>query len=235
MVGLKILEKGTDVDNKELLRFKNWNTHQKINHPTPTKYAFTLLKEEKRSPKVELKEDSCSTPSQYNINNINKDNINKDNINKGANDFAQVWNIYPKKKNKERSQKAYSNLKKKEIESFTKGLKAHIEYWSKHQVDIQFIPLLSTFINGKRYNDELVEPENKKVFKDPLDKEIYHRNHNVANEGKRLKAYFKEADDNADEIPNLLELVPKKKENKESPLAKDIEMFMEKAGNTNGK
>ena len=228
MVGLKILEKGTDVDDNPLLKFKNWATHQKINHPTPTKYVFTPLIEKKRSPKVELTEDSRSTPAQYNINNINKDNINK-----GANEFAQVWKVYPKKKNKERSKKAYDNLKKKELDAFTKGLKEHVEYWSVHQIDLQFIPLLSTFINGKRYNDELIAPVEKKVFKGPLDEEIFHRNSNVANEGKRLQAYLKDAEEQADDIPNLLEL--KKEIDDDKPLTKDIERFMAKADSQNGK
>ncbi len=233
MVNLHILEKGTDVDGKSLLKFKNWKTHQKINHPTPTKYVFTPILEDKRSPNVVLPEDSGSTPSQY---NIIKDNISKDNISKGSNEFEQVWDVYPKKKNKERSKKAFNNMKKKERELFVIGLHKHVEYWKVNQVDSQFIPLLSTFINGKRYNDILEQPVEQKKFKDPMDKEIFHRHNNMATESKRIQAYLKEASDNADEIPDLLAL--KKEMTNEKPLNKAIGQIMsqvEPIADTDGK
>tara|TARA_Y100001963_G_C6781993_1_gene450465 strand:+ start:1205 stop:2095 length:891 start_codon:yes stop_codon:yes gene_type:complete len=226
MVGLHILEKGLDIDGKQLLRFKNWSTHQKINHKTPTKYAFTPILEEESSTNVALPEDSSSTPSQY---NINKDNIIKDNINKCSKEFERYWKIYPKKQSKERSMKAFNKLGKKELSLFVMGLEKHIKHWSKHGIDVQFIPLLSTFINGKRYNDELVSPVEKKAFTSPVDKEIYNRHGKLANEGKRMKRYLEDAEKVADDVPNLLEM--KKELDNDKPLAKELENIMAKAGN----
>lgn len=226
MLELRLLEKGHDIDGTKLLRYKNWHTYQKINHATPSKYTFT---EEKSEPsvntKVELKEDSIKTPSQY---NINKDNIIKDNINKSANknlpkakedfSFEHIWSTYPKKKNKEQSIKALNRLTKTEYKLFSDGLEKHIAYWKRNDVDVQFIPLLSTFINQKRYNDELVDPE-KKSFNSDLDKEIYNRNSNLAQQSKRMRDYIEKATEEAtDEVPDLLADFKKNKESNAKPL-----------------
>ena len=223
MINLKLIVQGEDQDGNELLKIKNWHDHQKINHPTPSKYIFKInTMADSISPKLELSENSVSPNGELNEDSLtvkyNKISLNSINsIDKSANknleeqnedfSFAHVWKSYPKKKNKEQSEKSFKRLNKKEFDIFSKGLKNHLEYWSKNTVDIQFIPLLSTFINQKRYNDELdVNVGKKKVFKSDLDKEIYNRNENIVKQSKRMRDYMQEANDNAvNEVPNLLD------------------------------
>ena len=224
MLNLKLIVKGEDLEGNELLKIKNWHDHQKINHPTPSKYIFKpLLGGDSVSPKVELSEDSVSPNGELSEDSltISIDSISSLNsinsINKSANknlekqnedfSFAHIWKSYPKKKNKEQSEKAFKKLSKKEFDIFNAGLSRHLEYWSVNDVDVQFIPLLSTFINKKRYNDELdAIVEKKKKFKSDLDKEIYNRNENIVKQSKRMREYIKEASVNATPIvPNLLE------------------------------
>ena len=224
MLNLKLIVKGEDLEGNELLRIKNWHDHQKINHPTPSKYIFKLdtivdsvspkveLSEDSVNPNGELSEDSLtisidSISSLNSINSIDK-SANK-NLEKQNEDFsfAHIWKSYPKKKNKEQSEKAFNRLSKKEFVIFSKGLERHLKYWKDNDVDVQFIPLLSTFINKKRYNDELdAHISEKKAFKSDLDKEIYNRNDNIVKQSKRMRDYIDEANDNAtNEVPNLLD------------------------------
>jgi hypothetical protein len=231
MLELKLLEKGQDINGTKLLRYKNWHTYQKINHATPSKYTFTKeKKEDSLNTNVEVKEESSKTPSQYNIikNNIIKDNIDKSstkNLEEPKQDFSfeHVWEIYPRKRNKQASLKAYKRLPKKEFDSFVIGLKKNIEYWKKHDVELQFVPYLSSFINGQKYYDELLEPTSeKKNFKSDLDKEIYHRNNNLAAQSQNVREYLNEASKHAsDEVPNLLKDFKKNKESNAKPI-KDV-------------
>ena len=169
MLKLKLIVKGEDVEGNELLKIKNWHDHQKINHPTPSKYIFKpISRGDSVSPNVglsedsvrtngELKEDSVRTPSQYSINSLDKVSLDKDSIGANKNlekqnedfSFAHIWNDYPKKKNKEQSEKAFNKLSKKEFAIFSKGLEKHLKYWKDNDVDLQYIALLSTFINKK--------------------------------------------------------------------------------------
>ena len=77
-----------------------------------------------------------------------------------------------------------------------------------------FSPLPATWINQKRFNDEIPTVEESKEFKSDLDKEIYNRNNNIVEQSKRMKAYLEEANDNAsDEVPDLLAELKKNKTN----------------------
>tara|TARA_R100000781_G_scaffold111080_1_gene76919 strand:- start:82 stop:1017 length:936 start_codon:yes stop_codon:yes gene_type:complete len=233
MVGLKLLSLGTNVDGQSLIKITKWHDHQKINHPTPTKYIFTPLIEEEKTnssrTKVELSEDSSRTTSQIRVvkNRVDKVSINKSSKKNQDFTFEHIYSIYPKKQNKDKSEKAFKRLTKKEMSNFSSGLLKHIDHWKRFDVDIQYIPLLSTFINGKRWNDELVEPTiNKPTIKDPLDKEIFDRNRNVSIQSKRMKEYIKKADNEAcDEIPDLNAL---RGNDNVQPIGKEIGQFLDK-------
>ena len=217
MLSLKIVEEGVDPQNQKLLKFVNWHEHQKINHPTPSKLIFTSLSNEDKSnsinPTVEVKEETVSTPSQYKIKeyNINKDNISvssKKNLEKQIKQdftFEHLYSIYPIKKNKQMALNAYKRIPKKSLEEFNKGLERHIEYWKKYDVDKTFIPHLSTFINKKRWDDELLIPtSDKPKFKDDMDRQIHERNENQVQQTKRLRAYLDKATEDAtDNVPDL--------------------------------
>tara|TARA_R100000808_G_C2154113_1_gene164854 strand:- start:2108 stop:3058 length:951 start_codon:yes stop_codon:yes gene_type:complete len=227
MLELKLLEKGHDIDGTKLLRYTNWHTYQKINHATPSKYTFT--KEEIKdsiNTNVEVSEDSSKTTSQYNINksNIIKDNTIKSNTSSKKNQdftFEQFYDLYPKKQAKEKAQKSFKKLKKAEIKALKVGLDSWVAYWEESSTDAQFIPLPATWINQKRWNDDIptVEADKPNKFKSDLDKEIFNRHNNQIEQDKRMKAYMEEATKNAsDEIPDLLEGLKKHKEDNEKPL-----------------
>ena len=221
MLELRLLEKGHDIDGTKLLRFKNWHTYQKINHATPSKYTFTKEEiDDSIRTKVELSEDSSRTTSQSNIikNSINKNNIStKKNLEKTTKQdftFEQFYELYPKKQAKEKAETSFKRLKKAELKALKVGLDSWLAFWKESGTDAQFIPLPATWINQKRFNDEIPKVEESKEFKSDLDKEIYNRNNNIVEQSKRMKAYLEEANDNAsDEVPDLLAELKKNKTN----------------------
>ena len=212
MLELRLLEKGHDIDGTKLLRFKNWHTYQKINHATPSKYTFTKEEiDDSSRTKVELSEDSSRTTSQSNIvkNSIDKSNIStKKNLEKNTKQdftFEQFYDLYPKKQAKEKAEVSFKRLKKGELKALKVGLDSWLVFWKESGTDAQFIPLPATWINQKRFNDEIPKVEESKEFKSDLDKEIYNRNNNIMEQSKRMKLYLEEANNNAsDEVPDLL-------------------------------
>lgn len=70
-------------------------------------------------------------------------------------DFDRVWDLYGKKKDKAKSFTAYKNLTKKDRAACEAALPAYV----KSTPDVQFRALLSTYIHGKRWEDDLTEGE----------------------------------------------------------------------------
>ena len=251
MVKLKLLTKGTNIDDSPLLKITKWTDHQKINRPTLSKYVFVPLQtnnnsvidhgsisEESVSDHGGLIEDSL--PIEYNIKEVKlkEKKLIEDNIKSKKNPekqtkqdftFDSVYSIYPVKKSKQASMKAFKRIPKRDLNGFKRGLEAHIKYWEGNDVDKQFIPHLSTFINQKRWEDEITQPTNGKLkFKDDLDEQIFNRNENMVKQTKRMAAYIKNADEVAcDEVPDLNEMM--KKESNAQPLSEAIGQFMSKA------
>lgn len=203
MLGLNMLEEG---ENK-LLRYTNWHNYQKINHPTASKYIFNkidqgaikpskdtkvVIKEEKEdssNTKLELSEDSLTVKSS-----IVKDSIDKNSIDKKAKaekSFDQFYTIYPRKIKRKRAEKAFNSLSNKDRDLALKGLNIYIKYWQDNDVDISFIPYPSTWINGRQWEDQLPTHKTKVKFASEVDKEIYHRQHNMVENSKRMKEYLK--------------------------------------------
>ena len=92
---------------------------------------------------------TVSIDKQY--NNITKNNINID--------FSVFWNLYGKKKgSKDACEKKWNKLKDAErvkIIDTLPNFKSSVK-------DIQFLPFPETYLNQKRWNDELeIEPINK--------------------------------------------------------------------------
>lgn len=68
--------------------------------------------------------------------------------------FDELWQLYTKQGNKKTSNSAFNNLTKKEIEI----VKLHIPNYIKNHIDndkMNFLPHFSTYLNQKRFNDEL--------------------------------------------------------------------------------
>ena len=140
MAELKLVTKGTNIDDSPLLKITKWLDHQKINRPTPSKYVFTpsVISEQSVRTHGTISEDSVNThgglteDSRLIEDNIKESNRSKDNIKESAKKnlekqkqdftFSHVYDIYPIKKSKVTSEKAFNRITKKNIEPFMKGL-----------------------------------------------------------------------------------------------------------------
>ena len=115
---------------------------------------------------------------------------------------------------KEKARTAFKRLKKVDLKALEVGLDSWIQYWKESSIDAQFIPLPATWINQKRWEDDIPSVDDKDPeFKSDLDKELFNRNKNIIEQSKRMRDYLKEANDKADEVPDLL---ADYKENKKS-------------------
>ena len=218
MVGLKLLEEG---ENK-LLKYKNWHDHQKINHPTPSKYIFKPVSGgDSVSPNGGLTEDSGRTPSQYSIAkySIEKNSLNKNSKEDKENSskktktqllkeeftFDRFYKLYPRKIKKENASKAFNRVPIKYLRDLFDGLHGYVQFWKDNEVGEEFIPYASTWLNAKQWNDTIPEIKKDIKFKDDQDKEIYKRNENIVKQSKRMRKYLEDANGSAtDVVPNLL-------------------------------
>jgi hypothetical protein len=83
------------------------------------------------------KADSVSVSDSVNVNDINI--------------FNEFWDLYNKKLNRELSEKAFKKIKESEYDL----IKKHIPNFVKQFKDKQFQPYFSTYLNTKRWNDEV--------------------------------------------------------------------------------
>ena len=136
-----------------LLKVKNWEDHQKINRPTPSKYKFVP------GETASFTEDSVSTHGALTTNRIEK-NIKKKNIihqSKKKDELFDTWyDKYPRKVGKQAAIKAFNRLTAKEKKLAITSLDNHIKHWLKSDTDMEHIPHPSTWLNQKRWEDTLV-------------------------------------------------------------------------------
>lgn len=74
--------------------------------------------------------------------------------------FEEFWNIYPKKKDKSRAKEKFKKIPIDKIPLILEKIKLQIALESQWK-DKQFIPLPSTYLHGKRWEDEIIEIKNK--------------------------------------------------------------------------
>lgn len=123
-----------------------------------------MLKNATKIRKIDIKDRQRSSLNKDKDKNKDKNKI-KDNIYaQNREQFSAFWSAYPKKKGKQDAEKAFSKLKPDE-ELLNKILttleeQKKTEEWQK--ADGQFIPYPATYLNGKRWEDEITvvtEPE----------------------------------------------------------------------------
>lgn len=78
-------------------------------------------------------------------NNLTKETLNKETI------FEELWNLYDKKVSREASFKSFKNVPLKEYDEIRNNIPLFIKQFS----DKQFQPHFSTYLNGKRWQDQL--------------------------------------------------------------------------------
>ena len=79
--------------------------------------------------------------------------------------FNSFYKLYPRKVGRYAAEKGFKKLSKKERLLAYDGLNNYIKYWKASETEKQFIPHPSTFINQKRWEDEIDIPKQKAEFK----------------------------------------------------------------------
>ena len=98
------------------------------------------------------------TTNNNSSNNNSSFNNNSSNKGRTPNDmFETFWKAYPRKVNKQAAQKAFNKLKPSEdlFKAIMAGLENHKKSKQWTRDDGQYIPHASTWLNGKRWEDEL--------------------------------------------------------------------------------
>ena len=80
--------------------------------------------------------------------------------------FDEFWSIYPRKVNKAVARKSWQRLTEAQQLMAAKAISVHCDYWKAKETELEFIPHASTWLNGERYEDEIViEPKKEKIDK----------------------------------------------------------------------
>mgnify|MGYP003667361019 CR=1 FL=1 len=79
--------------------------------------------------------------------------------------FEQFYKLYPNKKARAYAEKLFKKLSIKDRFDAYTGLINYIKVWKASETEKQFIPHPSTFINQRRWEDEIELPKQKAEFK----------------------------------------------------------------------
>ena len=74
--------------------------------------------------------------------------------------FARFWSLYPRKVARVSAQRSWKRLKVKDINALFKVFYDHLLRWK--YTEIQFVPHASTWLNQRRWEDELEPLPGKK-------------------------------------------------------------------------
>ena len=81
--------------------------------------------------------------------------------------FDEFWSLYPRKIAKATARKAWAKLSAEQQLMAAKAIDTHCQYWSAKETELEFIPHPATWLNGERWEDELViEPKKEKQSKE---------------------------------------------------------------------
>jgi hypothetical protein len=73
---------------------------------------------------------------------------------KSDDNFEKFWDQYPRKEAKAKAEKIFKRLTRKEKDIIFQSLPKHLQNWRTK--DRSFIPMPTTWLNQKRFNDEVV-------------------------------------------------------------------------------
>jgi hypothetical protein len=80
--------------------------------------------------------------------------------------FDEFWSLYPRKIAKANARKAWAKLTAEQQLMAAKAINTHCKYWKTKETELEFIPHASSWLNGERYEDEIViEPRREKSDK----------------------------------------------------------------------
>jgi len=70
--------------------------------------------------------------------------------------FRQWWKQYPRKVSKQPAVKAWRKLSEADRSAASEVLPEHVEHWTQTKTAVEFIPHPASWLNGRRWEDELV-------------------------------------------------------------------------------
>ena len=80
--------------------------------------------------------------------------------------FNEFWSLYPRKIAKSVARKAWDRLTEQQQLDACKAIDDHLMYWKVKEIELEFIPHASTWLNQERWEDEIViEPKKQKIDK----------------------------------------------------------------------
>ena len=79
--------------------------------------------------------------------------------------FEDFYSIYPRKISRSNAQKSFKRLTKREKNLAYNGIIKYNKFWTENKTEPQYIPYPATWLNQKRWEDELVLPEIEKPFR----------------------------------------------------------------------
>ncbi|MGA1037178.1 MAG: helix-turn-helix domain-containing protein [Ilumatobacteraceae bacterium] len=77
------------------------------------------------------------------------------------NRWSEFWEAYPRKTGKQACEKAWGKLKEVDQANAIAALGDHVALWVANQTATQFIPHPATWLNGRRWEDELPLPHSQ--------------------------------------------------------------------------
>ncbi len=78
--------------------------------------------------------------------------------------FPAFWSQYPRKENRVKAATAWKNLTRREQDAALAALPAHVAHWQAEQRKPRLIPHATTWLHGKRWEDEIDPPEGTGVI-----------------------------------------------------------------------
>ena len=120
-------------------------------------HSFAVPKQPEEEPAKEAAKEAAKDSPKQTSNTVSdllpiqSNSIQSKDI--GQNEFDRFWKSYPKKVAKQDAIKAWKKIKQAEIEMILSDIaKRKLNGWSGNT---KFIPNASTYLNGRRWEDEL--------------------------------------------------------------------------------
>jgi DNA-binding transcriptional ArsR family regulator len=69
--------------------------------------------------------------------------------------FFEFWDSYPRKTGKKSAMRRWRTMSERERRDAVDALASHVDHWHRSGTEQQFIPHAATWLNGRRWEDEL--------------------------------------------------------------------------------
>ena len=156
-------------DQGDLLRVVNWDRHQKISHPTATR--FTGIRAVGSGSAPESSESVAKFPDGSALKgkerkgkeiDMSTDGGRSDTLRSPYSDgFLDWWQVYPRKESKGDAWKAWEQLRKSKQLPAVDDLKAATKSYAARGNEPQFLKLPGGWLRDRKWEDEAVQQASK--------------------------------------------------------------------------